>query len=136
MDYLVKDSNNDFFGKLQDILDIFHTSYSSHKLMLMGDINIDLLNTAADKTQNLVMELAGNGLSNHIHALTRICDTTATLIDHCWTNFALKNKKVLIDGVADIMHLMWNLMQTKKQRKLKVKRKNCVGNSIRALSEE
>ena len=100
-DYVSRNSFSEFLMKLTEILEIIHKKFEGYKTLLMGDINVDLLDPEADCAQKLVAELAGFGLVNNIHAPTRICETTATLIDHCWTDLNCTNATVLLDGVAD-----------------------------------
>ena len=102
-DYL-KNKNRcveDFCSELQDIIELCTRKYPAYGKVVMGDFNINLLDTNSEHAQNLVTDMAGFGLSNQVHAPTRICDTTATLIDHCWTDVHFNKTKVLIDGVAD-----------------------------------
>ena len=91
----------EFSSSLQDIIELCNKKYPAHGKVIIGDFNINLLDTNSEHAQNLVADMAGFGLSNQAHAPTRICDTTATLIDHCWTNVDFNKTKVLIDGVAD-----------------------------------
>ena len=94
-------SIDDFKTQMQDILEACNRKFPDHGKVIMGDLNINLLDTNSEHARNLVTDMASFGLSNQIHAPTRICDTTATLIDHCWTNLHCTETKVLTDGVAD-----------------------------------
>ena len=100
-DYVVRNTFEDFLEKISQLVERARRMYPLDRILLIGDFNVDLLDMNADSAQRLTAELAGCGLTNYIHAPTRICDTTATLIDHCWTDMKCTTARVLIDGIAD-----------------------------------
>ena len=101
-DYLGgRNTNDEFREELMEVVDNCLQKYPDFKILMMGDFNINLLDIKSENARQLVADMAGLGLTNQIHAPTRVCKTTATLIDQCWTNLSLKKTRVLIDGVAD-----------------------------------
>ena len=83
---------NLFFNSLNNILSIIN---EEHKLCyILGDFNLDLLKS---DTQAPVADLIATCYSklmfNTINKPTRVTSTTATIIDHIWTNNAFSNIK-------------------------------------------
>lgn len=74
-----------FIETLRDILNIINKE--NKNIILMGDINIDLLNFQTnDKTNMYLNSLTSNGLLPVITRPTRLTTHSATLIDHVVTN--------------------------------------------------
>ena len=64
-----------------------HTSKSKKSMFILGDFNINLLNTDSHKGSLEFAELMyGNGLVPLIKKPTRITEYSATLIDNIFTN--------------------------------------------------
>jgi len=77
---------------LFDIIDII--TNEKNRCMLMGDCNIDLLKyNSHDKTTEYVDNLFSRGIMSLIHYPTRLTHSTATLIDHMYTNNISLNSK-------------------------------------------
>ncbi|KAH9364703.1 hypothetical protein HPB48_016618 [Haemaphysalis longicornis] len=77
----------------------------NHQLILGGDLNIDLLTIASLQTE-LCRCLMSNGFRNVINAATRVCGTSATLIDVFITNIIDSNLRsgIVIAAISD--HLL------------------------------
>ena len=74
-----------FSSTLQDIMDIINNEKKS--CLLMGDFNIDLLKyNLHNKTNDFVDSIFGKGFLPQILKPTRITQSTATLIDHIYSN--------------------------------------------------
>ena len=79
-----------FSSTLQDIMDIINNEKKS--CLLMGDFNIDLLKyNLHNKTNDFVDSIFGKGFLPQILKPTRITQSTATLIDHIYSNDILSN---------------------------------------------
>lgn len=82
---LPKADMNIFIQTLQDITDIINSE--NKQATLMGDFNIDLTKyTENSKTQDFLNNIISKGFLPHITKPTRVTETTATLIDHIYTN--------------------------------------------------
>ena len=90
-----------------DSLDIFLNTilHENKSLFLMGDYNIDLLQTAHHNSSRFLNLLSSGTLYPHIDKPTRICDTTSreSLIDNIFSN--ILNKKcsngILFSDISD-----------------------------------
>ena len=91
-----------FHGTMNEILSMVN---SEKKLCtLMGDFNIDLLQYNTNhKTNSFLDDMFSFGFAPVILKPTRITDTTATLLDHIYTNniSELKDSAIIITDVAD-----------------------------------
>ena len=91
-----------FCASLLDVIDII--SNEKKRCMLMGDCNIDLLKyNTHDKTTEYVDNLLSRGIMPLIHYPTRVTHSTATLLDHMYTNNISLNSKsgIIVTDVAD-----------------------------------
>ncbi len=91
-----------FSSTLMDTIDIIE-SERKH-CIIMGDFNINLLQyNNNDKTTNYVDNILAQGFVPLIHYPTRVTPTTATLIDHMYSNNMNKNSVsgIIITDVAD-----------------------------------
>ena len=74
-----------FISTLNDILEIINDE--KKKMTLMGDFNIDLLSyTKHEKTNTFIDSIFSSGFIPQITKPTRITQSSATLIDHIYTN--------------------------------------------------
>ena len=87
------------------------------KAVILGDMNIDLLKY---NTQNFVNQYFDNLIARSfvpkILKPTRVCTTTATLIDHIYTNIHTHDclSGIIINDVADHFGIFLSLANTKK----------------------
>ena len=74
-----------FMSTLSDLLDMINNEKKD--CILMGDFNIDLLKfNTHDKTNLFIDNIFAQGFIPLIHKPTRISNSSATLIDHMYTN--------------------------------------------------
>ena len=91
-----------FLSKLNNTLDILNKS--NIELYLMGDFNINLLNTNShEKTNDFVDLMFSQNLYPLITKPTRISSTTATIIDNIFCNCIDNtiNSGVIITDISD-----------------------------------
>lgn len=87
------------------------------KCIMMGDFNVDLLKYEThQKTRLLVDNMYSHGYLSHISRPTRVTSSTATILDHIYTNFVENNAKsgIIITDVAD--HYATFYIERKKLR--------------------
>lgn len=87
-------NGQNFMSFLDDYLGWIN--YCKHKLVIGGDLNIDLLMTPSLQTE-LCRCLTSNGFKNVVKAATRVCRTSATLLDAFVTNIMDSN---LLSGIV------------------------------------
>jgi hypothetical protein len=74
-----------FSNTLFDIMNIINNEHKNG--IIMGDMNIDLLKfNSHNKTSEYLDEVFSHGFLPVIHKPTRICHSSASLIDHIYTN--------------------------------------------------
>ena len=74
-----------FSSNLEDIMDIVQQEHKSS--MIMGDENVDLLKFQTHvKTNNYIDGIFSHGFLPIISKPTRVTTSSATLIDHMYTN--------------------------------------------------
>ena len=87
-----------------------HLSYAlsainktKHKCFIMGDFNIDLLNTNDQYTESFTDTMFNFKFYPLINKPSRISDTSSTAIDHIWTNItgSTINSAILVHNIAD-----------------------------------
>ena len=105
----------------QDKLFSVLKAISSYKYTICGDINIDLLKWESNiQTSNYMNELYSAGAVLAIDKPTRLTNTSATLIDHIYTNNLLNNVPVgiLIYEVSDHLpvYIVFKDIITQKQQ--------------------
>ena len=70
-----------FIDALREILELFTTRYNIYKIVVSGDINIDLLKADGDdKINSLIDMMSSYGFLLTITKPTRITEHSATLI--------------------------------------------------------
>ena len=93
----------DIFSRtMQDIMDIIR--HENKSCVFMGDMNIDLLKCDThSKTNEYLDTVISNGYLPVITKPTRICSSSATLIDHIYTNdiSSTHHSGIIITDVAD-----------------------------------
>ena len=76
---------NEFLNELENIFDLIRNE--NKNIYLLGDFNINLFNFDTDlQVKRFVNLMHGNNMLNVINKATRVTSTSATLIDHIWTN--------------------------------------------------
>ena len=91
-----------FFDKLHDILDI--AAQENKVCYIMGDFNLDLnVGKITNNTKELISLFVGYNFFNCINKPTRVCNTSASIIDHIWTNNlkALKQSYIIYCHISD-----------------------------------
>lgn len=74
-----------FVNTISEVINLIKSE--NKEVILMGDLNIDLLKyNTHNKTNSFINGIFSGGLLPLITKPTRICDSTATLIDHILTN--------------------------------------------------
>ena len=125
---------NIFSGMQAEMSSLKHPSY------IMGDLNYDLLKFEQhEKTKVLLQNSFANGFLELISIPTRISHTSATLIDHLYTN-DIKNKfesSVIISDISDhfpICHIIHN--KEKVSNPTFVKTQNFNAEKVAAFKEQ
>ena len=92
---------NQFF--INELKKAFGHIKSGDKCFIFGDFNYNLLQTDNINTQNFLDTMYDNSFYLLINQPTRITDTTATILDHIWTNLYSKNIKssILVHPISD-----------------------------------
>ncbi|KAK2149304.1 hypothetical protein LSH36_455g01026 [Paralvinella palmiformis] len=91
-----------FTSTLFDIMEIINTDGKSS--LILGDVNICLLKYRTnDKTRDSVGGILSRGCLPVIHKPTRVTHTSATLIDHIYSNLTCK------DTLSGIILTMWRI---------------------------
>ena len=99
-----------FSKSVDDIMNIVSTEHK--KCIIMGDMNIDLLKyDSQDKTKNYLNTIFSHGYLPCITKPTRKTDSTATLIDHIYSNDIVSPyySSIVITDLADhfgTMHIV------------------------------
>ena len=104
-----------FTNTLFELLDKINNERK--KCIISGDFNIDLLKyDTHEKTNNFVDGVLARSFLTQIHKPTRITLTSATLIDHIYTNdiHAQSDSGIIINDVAD--HFGTFIMKTNKHK--------------------
>jgi len=102
-----------FSSTLIDTIDIIDNE--KKQCTLMGDMNIDILKyNTHDKTNSFIDNIMARSFMPKILKPTRISQTSATLIDHIYTNdnFPLSISGIIINDVADhfgVFHIQNNI---------------------------
>ena len=80
-------------------------SFSKTLIMITGDLNYNLLDYENTNVNNFIDTVYENSFYPTTTKPTRIICTSATVIDHIWTNMLLLNRKIttakMVDCVAD-----------------------------------
>ena len=83
-------SNQIFFDNLKETLE---STKSHHKCFIFGDLHYNLLQYDNNMVNDLMHIMSDNSFYSLINKLTRITDTSATILDHVWTNLYSENVK-------------------------------------------
>ena len=71
-------------------------------IYLMGDFNIDLLNSTQNYVSKFINILQSNGFYPHINKPTRICNESQTLIDNIFSNvYETSTNGILYSDISD-----------------------------------
>ena len=94
-------SKPQFINELESILSLLERE--NKYINLMGDFNINLLTKNDNSTDQLVNLMHSFNLVNSINKPTRVTHTSATIIDHVWTNAYAKisNNGIIYDFTSD-----------------------------------
>ena len=140
--------NNDldsFLEKLEEVLDSI--TRENKDVYLMGDYNIDLLNTENSSTLKLISTLSSYAFTSHISNPTRISNTSQTLIDNIFSNAVDNNNftnGVLYYDISDHLPIFTlrslsvtqkNLNRNKRKKKRKESERN-INSLIGDLTQE
>lgn len=79
---LPNSSIEDFLASIENII----TSLHRVPIYIMGGFNVNLLNYKDNKSQDLINMLYNYSLFSTINKPTQVTSTSATLLDHIWTN--------------------------------------------------
>ena len=93
-------SNQIFFDNLKET---FEYTKSNHKCFIFGDLNYNLLQHDNNMVSDLLDIMPDNSFYSLINKPTHITDTSATILDHAWTNLYFENIKtgVLLHPIFD-----------------------------------
>ena len=94
------ESNQFFIANLKTTL---RSIKANHKCFIFGDFNYDLFQQDSSKVNELLDTMSENCFYPLINKPTRITDTTATILDHVWTNLYSDEIKtgVLLHPISD-----------------------------------
>ena len=123
--YRTPDANHDaFIHKLQ--LALKESTRLNNQVVIMGDMNYDLLNTSNSYVNNFVNNFFEFGMYPLINVPTRITATTASILDHFWTNIVDKPIKsaVLVHKISDHLPIAINLGIPKSKKSGFIKKKS------------
>ena len=99
----LQDSNSNM--KFLEILTLFMKNLTkrNNQCYIMGDLNYNLLNSKNPYTNNFINTMFSNSFFPLINKPTRITDTSATVLDHIWTNIYNTpiNTAILVDPISD-----------------------------------
>ena len=109
-----------FQEKLTDILSNIHTN-----CVLMGDININLLNEPVDQSvKSFVNNMSEFSYVPIITKPTRVQNNTATLLDHMWVNFEQSednyHSQIVLCGISDHFPTIFYYNKAKLDRSKKL----------------
>ena len=95
------EANNKYFSFLNRILNKLNAS--NNQCFIMGDQNYDLSNDENPMVDQFTDEMFSKCFYPLINHPTHFTDTSATVIDHIWTNITEKNisSGILVDKIAD-----------------------------------
>ncbi len=92
-----------FSSNMEDIMDIIHREHNKTSIIL-GDMNVCLLKFQTHaKTNNYLDSIFSHGFLPIISKPTRVTTSTATLLDHIYTNDITSsyNSGIIINDIAD-----------------------------------
>ena len=113
-----------FFETLNSVLT--DCSKMNKKIILMGDLNYNLLDTEENNVTTCVDMFFEFGFYPLINIPTRITDTTASVLDHFWTNIIDMpvNSTVINDPIADHLPIFMNVGVSISKENLIVEKRN------------
>ena len=126
-----------FSQTLYDTMDLIN---SERKLsVIMGDANIDLKTGIHQKTNDYIDNIFSRGFIPRICKPTRITRSSATVIDHIYTNYISNNTKsgIIITDVADHFGIFHIVQHKQKQSKTtdKIKKRLFTDTNISKLKQ-
>ena len=94
-------------------------------IYLMGDFNIDLLNSTQNYVSKFINILQSNGFYPHINKPTRICNESQTLIDNIFSNvYETSTNGILYSDISDHLPIFVICKHDKKFNSIHLKRNN------------
>ena len=130
-------SLNDFLESMEEVLNL--VSNLKVKCYIMGDFNINLLNMN-NNVINYVTLLQSYNFFQTIIKPTRVTDTSATLIDHFWTNDTENYTKsgILYMNISDHfpIYSSFSINNTNTTDKLCITKRTYNENQINAFKED
>ena len=123
--YRSPNSNHTIFNQnLNEILR--ETSKLNKKMILMGDLNYNLLNTDDLNVSGCVDTFFEFGFFPLINIPTRVTEKTASVLDHIWTNMTdIPTKSgVLADPISDHLPVFLNLGVERSNDFIKIQKRN------------
>lgn len=102
----------DFLIMYSDLLSKIKLMFSSYKIYIYGDFNINIFNFNNDKfVLDYIALMFSNNYSPLILRPTRVCNTSATLIDHIWTNDGnVPVSGIILSDISDHFTLLCNIV--------------------------
>ncbi len=124
-------ANVDMFSTtLNSILDTINVEYKTS--MVMGDMNIDLLKFQAHmKTNEYLDNIISRGFLPVITKPTRICTSSATLIDHIYTNDITSSflSGIVLSDLADHFGTFFSIASMPKVHSKITHKFRCISNT-------
>ena len=111
---------------LNDFNDIFFNNFlplikTNSNILIAGDLNADLLNPNATEV-DLISNFHSKFFIPHITKATRTTNTSATCIDHIWSNITTKSFPGIFDAhISDHFPIFIVFMLYKPNQKVKIK---------------
>ena len=127
------DGKNVIFGNIYRTPDARHDAFThqlhlalnestrlNNQVVIMGDMNYDLLYTSNSYVNNFVNNFFEFGMYPLINIPTRITETTATVLDHFWTNIIDKPTRsaIVANPISDHLPIYLNIGMKNLQKKL------------------
>ena len=103
-----KSNHEEFMNNLQNVMK--KCTKLNTNTILMGDLNYDLLNMHDTNINNCVDTFFDSGFYPLVNIPTRITDTSAKILDHCWTNITNMpvNSSVILEQISDHLPVFFN----------------------------
>ena len=123
--YRTPDSNHaPFIENLEFVLK--ESTKTNRRVIIMGDQNYNLLSTKNSDVNNFVDKFFEFGMYPLINIPTRITDTTASVLDHFWTNIVdvpIKST-VVVNPISDHLPIYMTIGINDSQKELFVEKRN------------
>ena len=128
---------NHFLEELKTLIQQIQANYKTYTVLIGGDININLLHTDHEHTQNLLDMAHQQGIIPLINKATRITDTSATAIDVIFSNRSNMKGQILITDISDHLATSVEIPRFRNNKKERVDvGRNFSEKSINALYDE